>query len=208
MKKNIFANTIQSLSLSREYTTFLFFALIFGISTGVFFEVLMSTDMKADMQYYLQNLLLTPLEGEAPAASSFAALVGSVILNLLALALIALSGYTRFTYPVSCAMVIIKGLSLGYCCALILETLDLKGALVIALSLFPQNTLLLPAFFLSANLAVAKAASSRHKKNKGMVRSFNASDAPYLYAHVFLGLLVVASCLLQSLFLPLASRLV
>lgn len=207
MRKTILSNTIETLSYSKECTAMLFFVFIFGISTGVFFEVMMNTDIKSDMQYYLQSLLRSPID-TTTGGSSFIALMGSIITNILAIALIALSGYTRFSYPASSLILLIKGLSLGYCCALILETLALKGVFIIVLSLFPQNTLLIPTIFISANIAINKASSHKYKKNKGTVRSFHASDTPYLYANAFLCIIVIVSCILQSIFLPIAAKLI
>ncbi|QAT42390.1 stage II sporulation protein M [Aminipila luticellarii] len=208
MRKTPFSNTIETLSFSKECTTLLFFVFIFGISTGVFFEVMMNTDMKSDMQFYLQNLLRSPLDAGGASGDSFASLIDSVITNMLAIVFIGLSGYTRFSYPAASVILFVKGISLGYCCALILETLSLKGVFIILLSLFPQNTLLIPTFFVSANIAITKASSMKYKKNKGIVRRFNASDAPYLYAHLFLCILVLASCIIQSIFLPAAAKFI
>lgn len=208
MKKTILSNTIESLSISKEYTTFLFFIFIFGLSTGVFFEIMMSTDIKSDMQYYLENLLRYPIDGDFSKINSFVALLSSIITNIVALSLIALSGYTRFSFPAASIVLFLKGISLGYCCALILETLTLKGVLIIILSLLPQNTLLLPAFFVSANVSISKSALKKHKKNKGTVRSLSPYDIPYLYIHAFLFIVVILSCFIQSIFLPVAARLI
>ncbi|QHI71534.1 stage II sporulation protein M [Aminipila terrae] len=208
MRKTFFTNTIEGLSFSKECTTLLFFVFIFGISTGVFFEVMMNTDIKSDMQYYLQNLLRSPIDANAVSGNSFATLICSIIINMLAIIFIALSGFTRFSYPASSIILFVKGLSLGYCCSLILETLALKGIFVIVLSLFPQNTLLIPTIFISANIAITKSSTLRYKKNKGIVRRFNTSDAPYLYANIFLCVLVIASCIIQSIFLPAAAKLI
>ncbi|MHC1723134.1 MAG: stage II sporulation protein M [Aminipila sp.] len=208
MRKTILSNTIETLSYSKECTAMLFFVFIFGISTGVFFEIMMNTDIKSDMQYYLQSLLRSPIDTTAGTGSSFVTLMGSIITNILAISLIALSGYTRFSYPASSLILLLKGLSLGYCCALILETLALKGVFIIVLALFPQNTLLIPTIFISANIAIHKASSHRYKKNKGTVRSFHASDTPYLYANAFLCVIVIVSCILQSIFLPIAAKLI
>ncbi|WP_312092890.1 stage II sporulation protein M [Aminipila sp.] len=207
MRKNAFSSTIETLSISKECTAILLFIFIFGISTGVFFEVMMNTDIKSDMQTYLQALLRSPIDTANGSGNSFAALLGSIVANSFAIAFITLSGFTRFSYPASCTVLLVKGLSLGYCCALILETLGLKGIFVIILSLFPQNTLLIPTIFISANVAIAKASSQKYKKNKGIARSFNSSDVPYLYANGFLCVIVVVSCILQSIFLPIAAKL-
>lgn len=208
MRKTMLSNTIETLSFSKECTTLLFFVFVFGISTGAFFELMMNTEIKTDMQYYLQALLRSPIDTSAGSGSSFVALISSIIINLLAIAFIMISGFTRFSYPASFVVVLLKGVSLGYCCALILETLAVKGVFIIVLSLFPQNTLLIPTIFISANIAINKASSRRYKKNKGIVRSFNASDTPYLYASAFLCIIVIVSCILQSIFLPIAAKLI
>lgn len=208
MRKTMLSNTIETFSFSKECTSLLFFVFVFGISTGVFFELLMNTEIKSDMQYYLQTLLRSPIDTSAGSGSSFVALISSILTNVLAIALIMLSGFTRFSYPASFVVVLLKGLSLGYCCALILETLALKGVFIIVLSLFPQNTLLIPTIFISANIAINQASSRKYKKNKGIVRSFNASDVPYLYANAFLCIIVIVSCVLQSIFLPIAAKII
>lgn len=205
MRKTTVTNKIENISLSKECVTILLFIFVFGISTGVFFEVMMSSDMKSTMQTYLQNLLQAPT---AQNSNAFLSLVGSSVSNVFVIAFITLCGYTRFPYPASALILFIKGISLGYSCALILETLALKGVFVIFLSLFPENTLLIPAIILSANLAVSKSAGIGRKKNKSIGRGLISADAPYLYANIFLCLMAVAGCILQSIFLPMAARII
>lgn len=208
MRKTFFSNTIETFSFSKKCTTLLFFVFIFGISTGVFFEILMNTDIKSDMQYYLRALLHSPLDANIDSINGFIALIGSIITNILVIAFIILSGYTRFSYPASSIILFLKGLSLGYCCALILETLAFKGILIIILSLFPQNTLLVPTIFISANIAISKSSSNKYKKNKGITRKFNSSDLSYLYSAGFLCIIVIISCIIQSIFLPITAKLI
>ncbi len=208
MRKTKFTNTIDSISISGQCTAILLFIFLFGISTGVFFEVMMGTEMKSSMQSYLQNILQAPMSSDSTAIHSFISLLGSIISNSLAILLIAFAGFTRFAYPVSSVVILVKGMSLGYCCALMLETLAFKGVFVIALALFPQNTLLIPAIILTANAAISKSQSTHYKRNKGMIRSgFNSADVPYLYMSIFFCFLAVLGCIIQSFLLPIAARM-
>lgn len=208
MKKTNFYNTIEMISLSKKYTTLLFFIFVFGISTGVFFEIMMNDTIKTDMQYYLQMLLRSPIDGDFTKTNSIVALLNSIIINILAITLIALSGYTRFSSCISSIILFLKGLSLGYCCSLILETLALKGIFIIILSLLPQNTLLIPSFFISCNLALTNSSTLKYKKNKGMNKSLSSASSSYLYIHAFLFIITIISCIFQSIFLPIAARLI
>lgn len=200
MNRNLLHNTLNTFSWSRECTFLLGFILCFGLSTGVFFETMMSSEIKEGMQSYLVEVFNAIKSDPFDLYS----IVYCLFINLFSLLIIGVSGCSRFSCPAAVIIFFLKGLSLGYCCALILETLSLSGILVILIALIPQNTVLLPSLLLGAGTAIAE---SPYKKNKGRCRKRNPFSAPYLFAFLLLCIAVIISCFIQTALFPLAAAL-
>lgn len=202
----LFSLVLTRLSLSRECTIIMCFILCFGVSTGIFFETLMSNDMKSNMQGYLK-VLFEAIEGQP---LDITAITSALFLNIAAVLLICISGCTKFCSFTSIGIFFIKGLSLGYCCALILETYSTQGLLLVTLTILPQNTILLPALLIGSNVAYMSY-SNKNKfsssTKKGRALTSILFEPAYLCIFLFLVAIIAISCFIQLSLLPLVTKL-
>lgn len=185
----------------KNSTYIMCFILCFGISTGIFFETLMSDDIKLSMQQYL-SLILQSLEMQA---FSITTIAGGLFMNVAAILLICISSCSIACAPTSALIFFVKGMSLGYCCALILETLGASGVIAILVTILPQNLLLLPALLFGSNLALSTY-SSKRKKAPGSKLSI--LEPEYLCVFLILTIIIAVSCFVQLALMPLASRFI
>lgn len=194
------------LTFSRQGFLLLFFFLLFGISTGVSFELLMSPETKLNMQNYMELNLFSSMDGGNTIAS-FAALMHSVIINLSIIFILFISAFTPLVLPATLAILFLKGIPLGYTSILILDAMGLSGVKVILLSMLPQNALFLPALFIAAICAINKASLNKNTKRRNLRRSFAEVHLPYLHVYIVLWLVVFASCIVQFVISPIVSAL-
>jgi stage II sporulation protein M len=207
MKKYNLKEISSLLVFSKNGFLLLFFFLLFGISTGIYFELLMSPEAKINMQNYMElSLFTTPLDVNGSAVS-FAALIQSIVINLLLIFVLFFSAYTPIAYPVVISIIFLKGIPLGYTSILILDALAFKGIPVILISMLPQNLLLLPALFVASICAINKVAQQKSAKKRGIRKSFNEANLSYLHLNIILCLAVILGCVLQFILLPLVSTL-
>ncbi|MBN7771888.1 stage II sporulation protein M [Clostridium aminobutyricum] len=195
------------LTFSRQGFLLLFFFLLFGISTGVSFELLMSPQTKLEMQNYIELNLFTSSMDAHSTAASFAALFHSIGINLFLVFILFISAFTPLVLPVALSIIFFKGIPLGYTSILILDALGLTGVKVILVSMLPQNLLFLPALFLAAICAINKASQRKYSKRRVVGKSFAEANWPYLHIYIFLWIVVLASCIVQFIISPIVSAL-
>lgn len=201
INKKFISQGLSRLSLSRECTIIMCFILCFGISTGIFFETLMSTEIKSNMQGYLK-VIFEMIEGQP---LDISAITSTLFLNIAAILLICVSGCTKFCSLTSMAIFFIKGLSLGYCCALILETYSVQGLVLVLLTILPQNTILLPALLIGSNMAYTTASS---KTRKGRGSNPLVFEPAYLCIFLVLVVIIVVSCFIQLALFPIITKII
>ena len=179
-----------------------FFFLVSGISVGVFTELSLPADSRAQVGAYLVEHLFA--DNASPDHS--AVLLQSAGNNLGLLLLIFLSGLTAIGFPVAYAAVAYKGAALGFSAALLLDFLQLKGLATLVLTVLPPNLLILPALFLGVAAAGANAAD--HRSGTRRKKSLAQEAGPYCTCFVPPLLLAAIAALIDAFICPALLQLI
>lgn len=128
----------------------LVFVLVLGFFLGLAAPTTMDEDAASQTRLFIGNYVQAlPEAGIKPGYEALQAFLlnGSLILG------IGLLGLHLFGLPLAAAMLFFKGLSLGYAMSFLMDYQGTRGFVVIALSMLPQNLVLLPVFVVAALLA-------------------------------------------------------
>ena len=161
-----------------------FFFLVSGISVGVFTELSLPADSRAQVGAYLVEHLFA--DNASPDHS--AVLLQSTGNNLGLLLLIFLSA------------------ALGFSAALLLDFLQLKGLATLVLTVLPPNLLILPALFLGVAAAGANAADRRSGTRRK--KSLAQEAGPYCTCFVPPLLLAAIAALIEAFICPALLQLI
>ncbi|WP_324823177.1 stage II sporulation protein M [Sinanaerobacter sp. ZZT-01] len=203
MKKNMYSKLIP-LAIERNTTIFsvLFFFLV-GISIGTFMELMLSAQDKNELSQYLNANLFAENITSLPQI-----FINSLGNNLGLLILIALSGITVIGFPVALLSVAYKGVTLGFSSALLLETLSLKGIVLILLTIVPQNIILIPTFLLAAACAINFAGNAISARKTGIKKNLTNNVGSYLVYYILFSIVLLAGCLIESFICPILLQLI
>ena len=182
--------------------TLFFFAA--GLSSGVFVELFMGQDSTNQIADYLTSNLLS---GSVSGASLPSVFLRSAANNFGLLLVILLAGITVVGFPAALLAVAYKGMALGFSSALLIDSMGGKGAVVILLSMVPQNLLLMPALLIAAVAAVNLSAQVFSGRQKGIKKSLGFSAGPYLSIFAVLAAAVLAGCLIEAFIAPVLLQL-
>jgi len=177
--------------------TLFFFAA--GLSSGVFVELFMGQDSTNQIADYLTSNLLS---GNVSGASLPSVFLRSAANNFGLLLIILLAGITVIGFPAALLAVAYKGMALGFSSALLIDSMGGKGAVVILLSMVPQNLFLMPALLVASVAAVNLSAQVFSGRQKGIKKSLEFSAGPYLSIFVVLAAALLAGCLIEAFIAP------
>jgi len=203
MRKNMYSKLIP-LAIERNTTIFsVFFFFLLGISIGTFMELMLSAQDKNELFQYLNANLFTENITSLPQI-----FINSLGNNLGLLILIALSGITVIGFPVALLSVAYKGITLGFSSALLLETLSLKGIILILLTIVPQNIILIPTFLLAAACAINFARDAISARKTGIKKNLTNNAGSYLVYYILFSIVLLAGCLIESFICPILLQLI
>ncbi|MCQ4635383.1 stage II sporulation protein M [Anaerovorax odorimutans] len=175
------------------------FFFLTGISTGIFLELTMAADEKSSLAGYLQQYLYMD-SGSVDYPNPF---LSSLTSNLLLLLIIFLAGLSALGFPAALAALTYKGMALGFCTGLIVETLKDKGILVILTSLVPQNLILIPVFILASAAAVNYGLFSLRSRRMPTKKNLKDVSGSYILLMLFLCLAIGLACGLEAILYPI-----
>ena len=204
--KKIHTNQLHTLNqagaiavASKKSILFSVFFFLTGISTGIFLELTMAVDEKNNLATYLQQYLYTDgstMDYPNPFFSSLSN-------NLVLLLIIFLAGLSVLGFPVALAALTYKGMALGFCTGLIIETLKNKGTLIILTSLVPQNLILIPSFAFASAAAVNYGLHSLGSKRRAGKKNLKEFSGSYIVLFILLALAVGLACILEAILHPI-----
>lgn len=204
MKKNPSGSFIWMMRQNLPVLMTVLFFFLLGISAGVFTEAFLSPENKESIQSFLDGaLFLADLSG----ISLPDVFLSSLAVNLILLFLIALSGFTVIGFPAALLILVYKGATLGFSSALLMETMGMKGAAAVLLTLAPQNLLLIPAFLTGAMAALSFSFSVLSGRSRSVRKSLSGNAAGYLLLFFALSLLVLGGCLIEAFIGPFLQQL-
>jgi stage II sporulation protein M len=195
---------ISLLNKNLSILTIIFFSFILGISLGVFTELMLSADAKESMRDFLDlHLLLPELDGEILPDLFFK----SLAVNFGLLIVILLSGLTLIGFPAALLALIYKGAALGFTSALLMDTLNAKGVLLVILTLLPPNTVLVPALCGAAAASLRLASDLLAAGPNQIKKSLQIKAGPFMAFQGLMAILILGGCFIESFISPLLQQL-
>ena len=176
----------------------IFFLLLFlaatGMTTGCFFEILLSGSGKEQLMDYLGSFLASEGSETSLWESFFRKAAGGAFFLLTALLL----PLFPWLAPLHLLFLFFRGFFLGFSSAMVLEALGMKGILYIAVTLVPAELLqlLLFAALFCLSLQEYQRLHHRRKGSRKAPQIFTAGPYLYTYAAGLAALFLI--CLLQS----------
>ncbi len=179
------------------------FCFITGVAVGAFTELLLSADAKADIQSILdfQFLLSEPMGDLLPDL-----FLVSAATNLGLLLIIVLAGLTIIGFPAALLALIYKGAALGFAAALLMDTFDGKGVLLVLLTLFPSNLLLIPALC-GAAIASLRLAFDALSCPSQIKKNLSERAGSFMVFQIMMAILALGGCFIESFISPLLQQL-
>lgn len=176
----------------KEHATIYLFMLILFL-TGIIFGAIIVNSMnitkKIDLFFYLERFF-----GELSSEHSIDTvdiLKNSTIYHVKYLLLLFILGLSVIGLPVVWILLFLKGIVVGFSVGFIVNQLGLKGLLIAALSIAPQNIVIIPIYIIAGSMAMI---FSLLLLNKLFTRQLSKPILKPLrtYSIVFLGLIVVS----------------
>lgn len=139
----------------REHTTIYLFMVILFL-TGIIFCAVIVNSMnfiqKQDLFFYVERFFKQISLEES--AENKVILIGSFVYHIKYLLLLFVLGLTIIGLPIIWILVFVKGLVVGFSVGFIVNQLGLKGLLFAALSIAPQNFLVIPIYIIAGSLSM------------------------------------------------------
>jgi len=186
---------------SADWLKTLFF-LISGISIGVFTELFLPEEDKLRVASHLMEHLLvdgSQTDHSAVFWESFETHLGFLVAFFL-------SGLTAFGIPAAYVTLLLKGTALGFSCALLMESLALRGALTVVLSVLPPHLFILPALAMASTSAINRARTCRTGRRRK--RSLSVEPGPYCLSFVPPLILLLTASILEAFISPAFLQLI
>lgn len=187
-----------------NYALALFF-FIFGISAGVFTEIMMTSKEKAGFISYLDQYFLLADPNELAFMDIFMSSAGN---NLGLLLIILISGLSAFGFPIVLVAMIYKGMALGFSTALLIDSMSFKGVAIVFTSMIPQNLILIPSIIIAGVAALNLATSTLKNRKFGFKKSLAENSGSYLVLNTALALFIIVGCFIESFISPLLTQLI
>jgi stage II sporulation protein M len=205
MKKYLSGNIIAFICEKFSILITVLFCFFAGISIGVFIETLLSTENKDSIQIFLDTHLFFE---QLPGNDLTHVFLESAAINLTLLLIIALGGLTIIGFPAALLVLIYKGATLGFSAALLIETLDFKGLIMVFFTLVPQNLILIPIFLAATMASLSLAFSVLSNKPSNIKKSLTKHAGNYIAFFLLLSVFVLGGCLIESFICPFLQRLI
>lgn len=180
-------------TINSKLLAFATFFFIIGISAGVFIVIMIHSEEKEIAMNYFNKYLILNVQDSQLSPEVF---LYSMANNLVLLTIIALSGFFSFGLFVSLSTLSYKGLVLGFSTTLILESMGMKGILLILFTVLPQNVFFIFALIFGVVLSV------------DLKKSPRISRTSYLASYFVLSIIILAGCLLEAFLGPILTRLI
>lgn len=123
--------------------------------------------------------------------------------NLFLLLLIFLSGLSAIGFPAAYVVLLYKGAALGFAAGILIENFAFQGALSLALTMFPQNIILIPAFIVATTAAqqygLEAVSVLRRGKRQKMKSNLRGNGRRYLITNAVLAGVIVLGCTIEGL---------
>lgn len=139
----------------REHTTIYLFMMILFL-TGIIFGAVIVNSMdfvqKQDLFFYLERYF-----GQISTDDSIenkTILMGSFLYHMKYLLLLFVLGLTVIGLPIVWILLFVKGLVVGFSVGFIVNQLGMKGLFFAALSIAPQNFLVIPTYVIAGSLSM------------------------------------------------------
>lgn len=180
------------------------FTFLLGISVGVFTEVLLSPEKRESIEGFLNlHLFLSQIPGtELPYV-----FLRSAASNIVLLIVITLAGLTIIGFPAALLVLLYKGAALGFSAALLIETLDFKGVLLVLLTLVPQNLILIPAFLAASMSSINLAFSMLSSGPRGIKNSLSVNAGNFIAFNLLMSVFILGGCFIESFISPFLQQL-
>lgn len=174
------------------------FFFLTGISTGIFLELTMALDEKNNLAGYLQQYIYM----DSSSTDYPNPFLSSLTENLFLLLIIFLSGLSVLGFPAALAAITYKGMALGFCTGLLMETLEDKGSIVILTSLVPQNLVLIPVFVLAAASAANYGLYALRSRKMPSKKNLKEVSGSYILLTLLLALGIAVACGIEAILYP------
>jgi len=140
--------------LQGHKTIYIFMIILFltGIIFGAIIVNSMSFIQKQDLFFYLERYFGRVADGEKVDSTSI--LTGSFFYHMRYLLLLCLLGLSVIGLPIVWILLFVKGFVVGFSVGFIVNQLGLKGLFLAALSIAPQNLLIIPIYIIAGSLAM------------------------------------------------------
>jgi stage II sporulation protein M len=205
MKRNLSKGVYNLMMASgTSFATTLFF-FFFGISAGVFTELMMESGEKENIRSYLDKYFLLSDLDNVTFQDIFFTSAGN---NLGFLIIIILSGLTAIGFPVVLATLIYKGMALGFSAALLIDSMSHKGVALVLTSMLPQNLIFIPVLILGGVVALNLAFYTFSNRRSGIKKSLRESSGPYFTINLILAIAIIVGCFVESAISPLLTQLI
>ena len=181
------------------------FFFLFGISAGVFTELMMSTAEKESMVTYLNHYFQLTTLDDLSFSDIFMNSAGN---NLGLLVIMLLSGLTAIGFPVALAALSYKGMALGFSAALLIDSMSFKGVALIFTSMIPQNLILIPSLIFAGIAALNIAFHTISNRRFGIKKSLAENSGSYLFLNMILLASILVGCFIESFISPLLTQLI
>ncbi|NLY70128.1 MAG: hypothetical protein GX076_00330 [Clostridiales bacterium] len=179
------------------------FFFMFGLSIGIFGEILLSAEEKESLQSFIDLNLFSSQIPDLPYVFLL-----SIIKNLFLLIVIAVSGLTIIGFPATLLVLIYKGAALGFTSSLLIETLGTKGIVLILLSLVPQNIVLIPVFLIAAVASLKISLSILGNSPMDIKKGLRERAGSFIALMFILSIFLVGGCLIESFISPFLQQLI
>jgi stage II sporulation protein M len=181
-----------------------FFCFVTGVALGAFTVLLLSAEAKAGMQSFLDLHFMLPEPMGDLLPDLF---LVSAATNLGLLLIIILAGLTVIGFPAALLVLIYKGAALGFAAALLMDTFDAKGVLLVLLTLFPPNLILIPALWGSAVASLRLTFDLLSEGPLQIKKNLSSKAGSFLVFQIMMAILILGGCFVESFISPLLQRL-
>ena len=139
----------------KQHSTIYIFMIILFL-TGVIFGAVIVNSMgfvqKHDLFFYLEQYFEQIINGQSVASHKI--LSSSFLYHLKYLALLAILGISVIGLPIVWILLFLKGLVIGFSVGFIVNQLGMKGLILAALSIAPQNFIIIPIYIIAGCLSM------------------------------------------------------
>lgn len=184
--------------MNKKVFILLLFLAATGMTTGCFFQLLLSDSVKEELVNILGSVLVRTGTGTGTASVFSESLMPELAVTIAFLMPAFLLPLLPWLVPIPLSYLFFKGFAAGFSSAMILESMGLKGLFYIAVTLIPAELLEILLFALLTCFSIHTCQNLRHRKKSIRKAPQIFTAGPYLYTYAAgLGLLILI-LLLQS----------